>query len=67
MGYQDASAEIDRLKGIERAGGRDQAPTAGRLKFAEDLARKHGIDLPEECRTDWRAAKAFIDEWSGKS
>ena len=72
MSHADASAEIDRLMAIRRPGGGgkpggDQVPTPGRLKFAEDLAERHGIELPDECRTDWRKAKAFIDKWSSKS
>lgn len=66
MGHREASAEIERLKGTARQGGGDRAPSAARLKFAEDLAGRHGIKLPEECRNDWREAKAFIDRWSGK-
>lgn len=66
MGHRDASAEIERLKGITRPGGRDRAPSAARLKFAEDLAERHGVELPEQCRTDWREAKAFIDRWTAE-
>ncbi len=66
----EASAEIERLLAMKRPGGegqaRNQAPSPARLKYAEDLAGKHGVELPEECRTDWRAAKAFIEEWRVK-
>ncbi len=70
MSHAGASAEIERLMAISRPGGGrnggDQAPTPGRFEFARDLAERHGIELPEECRTDWRRTKAFIDEWSKK-
>ena len=72
MTAAEASAEIDRLMAAPRTdggggtGARDRAPTPARLKYAEDLAARHGVELPEDCRTDWRRAKAFIDKWAGK-
>ncbi len=75
MSAAEASAEIDRLKATGRPaggggtggnGGRDRTPSPARLQYAGDLATRHGVELPDECRTDWRAAKAFIDQWAGK-
>ena len=68
-----ASAEIDRLMALKRTdgggggngGGRDMKPTAGRLSYARDLARKAGIELPKACESDWRECKRFIDEHAG--
>ena len=71
MTAADASAGIDRLMATGRPaggggnGGRDRTPSPARLRYAEDLAKRHGVELPEECRTDWRRAKAFIDRWAG--
>ena len=71
MDHRKASAEIERLKAIGRPAGQggkggDRTPSAKRLQYAENLAARHRTELPEECRTDWRKTKAFIDRWSRK-
>ena len=71
MGPAEASAEIDRLKATGRPGGGggqagDRKPSPARLQYAEDLAARHGVELPQDCRTDWRRTKDFIGEWSRK-
>lgn len=43
------------------------APTANQLKYANDLAAKHGIALPPDASSSRSACKAFIDKYKDRA
>lgn len=40
----------------------DGAPRPGRLDFAQKIADRLGVDLPDQASLDWRACADFIDK-----
>lgn len=47
------------------AGGGARAPTAKMVSFAQDLAKRKGLDLPEGWDSDSSVTRAFLDEHAG--